>query len=301
MDSYLQTNAHVESALDANRPIVALESTVIAHGLPQPQNLETACAIEEIVRAEGATPATIAVLDGKLCVGLDQKEREVIAKSEGVKKLSTRDLPVAIARGWNGATTVAATIRIAHRAGIKVFATGGIGGVHCGSLPDVSADLPELARTPIVVVCSGAKIVLDLPATREWLETHSVTVVGYGCDDMPGFYSRRSGLPVDVRCDRAEEVVKIFMAQRELAMESALLVTVPVPAGAEVDADLLARVLDDSLAQAEREKVTGRDLTPFLLARMSEQSGGATLRANIALLENNARVAAQIARALIAP
>ena len=298
MNPYLQINTDVKSALDGTRPIVALESTVIAHGLPRPQNLETASAIERIVRAEGATPATIAVLDGKLCVGLDQEERELIANSKGVKKLSTRDLPVTIARGWNGATTVAATIWIAHRAGIKVFATGGIGGVHRGSLPDVSADLPELARTPMVVVCSGAKIVLDLPATREWLETQSVTVIGYGCDEMPGFYSRRSGLPVDVRCDRAEEVARIFRAQRELAMESALLVTVPVPAEAEVDADLLARVLDDSLPQAEREKVAGRDLTPFLLARMSEQSEGATLRANIALLENNVRVAAQIARAL---
>ena len=298
MNPYLQINTDVKSALDGNRPIVALESTVIAHGLPRPQNLETASAIERIVRAEGATPATIALLYGKLCVGLDQKERELIANSEEVKKLSTRDLPVAIARGWNGATTVAATIWIAHRAGIKVFATGGIGGVHRGSLPDISADLPELARTPIVVVCSGAKIVLDLPATREWLETHSVTVVGYGCDEMPGFYSRRSGLPVDVRCERAEEVARIFIAQRELAIESALLVTVPVPAEAEVDADLLARVLNDSLAQAEREKIVGRDLTPFLLARMSEQSEGATLRANIALLENNVRVAAQIARAL---
>src|SRR6266508_732714 len=229
MNRYLQINTHVKSALDGNRPIVTLESTVIAHGLPRPQNLETACAVEEIVRAEGATPATIAVLDGKLCVGLDQKEREVIANSEGVKKLSTRDLPIAIARGWNGATTVAATIWIAHRAGIKVFATGGIGGVHRGSLPDVSADLPELARTPMVVVCSGAKIVLDLPATREWLETHSVTVVGYGCDEMPGFYSRRSGLPIDICCDSPEEVTQLFRTQRELGVESALLVAVPVP------------------------------------------------------------------------
>jgi pseudouridine-5'-phosphate glycosidase len=187
---------------------------------------------------------------------------------------------------------------IAHRAGIKVFATGGIGGVHRGSLPDISADLPELARTPMIVVCSGAKIVLDLPATREWLETHGVTVVGYGCDELPAFYSRSSGLPVDVRCDSSDEVARIFKTQRELKIESALLITVPVPAEAEVESSLLQRVLDDAIAKAERECIVGRDLTPFLLAHMSESSEGATLRANIALLENNARVAARIAVAL---
>ena len=279
-------------------PVVALESTVIAHGLPRPQNLETALRLEGIVRAESSVPATIAVLNGKLCVGLDAEQRELIANSDNVRKLSTRDLPIAVARRWHGATTVASTMWIAHRAEIRVFATGGIGGVHRGSLPDVSADLPELAHTPMIVVCSGAKIVLDLPATREWLETHSVTVAGYECDELPAFYSRRSGLPIDVRCDSPKEVVEIFNAQRDLGMESALLVTVPVPEEAEVDADLLQRVLDDSLAEAEREKIAGRDLTPFLLARMARQSEGATLRANIALLENNARVAAQIARAL---
>jgi pseudouridylate synthase len=289
--------AEAKIALDANRPVVALESTVIAHGLPRPQNFETAGALEEIVRTEGAIPATIAVLDSALCVGLSADQRGLIANSADVEKVSTRDLPIAIARRSRGATTVAATMWIAHRAGIQVFATGGIGGVHRGSLPDVSADLPELARTPMIVVCSGAKIVLDLPATREWLETHSVTVVGYNCDEMPAFYSRRSDLPVDVRCDSPQEVVEIFNAQRELGMESALLVTVPVPAEAEVDADLLQHVLDDSLAEAERKRITGRDLTPFLLARMAQQSEGATLRANIALLENNVRVSAQIASA----
>ncbi|HEY5838187.1 MAG TPA: pseudouridine-5'-phosphate glycosidase [Pyrinomonadaceae bacterium] len=294
----INLDREVALALTANQPVVALESTVIAHGLPRPQNLETAVRLEEIVRAENSTPATIAVIEGKLCVGLDGEQRELIANESDIKKLSTRDLPIAVARRWNGATTVASTMWIAHRAGIRVFATGGIGGVHRGSLPDVSADLPELARTPMIVVCSGAKIVLDLPATREWLETHSVTVVGYECDELPAFYSRRSSLPVDVRCDSPKEVVGIFNAQRELEMESALLVTVPVPVEAEVDSDLLQRVLDDSLAEAERQRITGRDLTPFLLARMAEQSAGATLRANIALLENNARVAAQIARAL---
>lgn len=288
----------VASALASNQPIVALESTVIAHGLPRPQNLETALRLEDRVRAEGALPATIAVLNGKLCVGLEAGQRELIANADDIKKLSTRDLPIAVAHGWNGATTVAATMWIAHRAGIRVFATGGIGGVHRGTLPDVSADLPELARTPMIVVCSGAKIVLDLPATREWLETHSVTVIGYSCDELPGFYSRRTGLPIDVRCDTPEEVVRIFQAQSALGIESALLVAVPVPAEAEVNDKLLRGVLDDSLAEAERQKISGRDLTPFLLAQMSERSEGATLRANIALLENNARIAARIARAL---
>jgi pseudouridine-5'-phosphate glycosidase len=288
-------NPEIESALAANRAVVALESTVIAHGLPRPQNLETALRLEQIVRAEGATPATIAVLDGRLCVGLDQDQLECIATRDDIKKLSTRDLSIAVARGWNGATTVASTMWIAHRSGIKVFATGGIGGVHRGALPDVSADLPELARTPMIVVCSGAKIVLDLPATREWLETYSITVVGYGCDEMPAFYSRQSGLPVDVRCDSPAEVTRLFRTQRDLGIESALLVTVPVPAEAEVPEEILNEILAESLVDAEDSKISGRDLTPFLLARMTQLSEGATLRANIALLENNARVAAQIA------
>jgi pseudouridylate synthase len=298
METRLQINPEVQSAIAQNRAVVALESTVIAHGLPRPQNLETAAAVEGIVRAEGATPATIAVLNGELSVGLSDGQRRLIADDADVKKLSTRDISIAVARRWNGATTVAATIWIAHRAGIKVFATGGIGGVHRGSLPDVSADLPELARTPMIVVCSGAKIVLDLPATREWLETHSVTVVGYGCDELPAFYSRSSGLLVDVRCDSPDEVAQIFKTQRELKIESALLITVPVPLEAEVESSLLQRVLDDAIAKAERERIVGRDLTPFLLACMSERSEGATLRANVALLENNARVAARIAMAL---
>ena len=288
----------IESALTDHQPVVALESTVIAHGLPRPQNLESAQRLEQIVRENGATPATIAVLAGKFCVGLDDDQLEQIANDDDIKKLSTRDLAVAVTRGWNGATTVAATMWIAHRAAIQVFATGGIGGVHRGALPDTSADLPELARTPMIVVCSGPKIVLDLPATREWLETHGVTVVGYGCDEMPAFYSRRSGLPLDVRCDSPEEVVQLFRTQRDLGIETALLVTVPVPDSAEVQQGLLNRILSESLDDAEQSHTNGRDLTPFLLTRMTERSEGATLRANIALLENNGRVAAQIAREL---
>ncbi|HEY0347620.1 MAG TPA: pseudouridine-5'-phosphate glycosidase [Pyrinomonadaceae bacterium] len=288
----------VTASLAAGKPVVALESTVIAHGLPRPQNIETAQRLEQIARAEGATPATIAVLDGMLCVGLDRPQLDQIGTRQDIKKLSVRDLAIAVARKWNGATTVASTMWIAHRAGIKVFATGGIGGVHRGSLPDVSADLTELARTPMIVVCSGAKIVLDLPATREWLETNSITIVGYGCDEMPAFYSQTSGLPIDVRCDTPEEVAHLFKTQRHLDVRSALLVTVPVPSEAEVEQSFLNKVLEDSLGQAERNQIGGRELTPFLLAEMSQRSDGATLRANIALLENNAGVAAQIANEL---
>src|SRR5437588_1162445 len=297
-ETFMVIKDEVRAALANNQPVVALESTVIAHGLPRPQNIETAANLERIVRDSGSTPATIAVLDGELCVGLTNEQIEAIANRDGIRKLSTKDLAIAVAEKWNGATTVASTIWIAHRAGIRVFATGGIGGVHRGSLPDVSADLPELARTPMIVVCSGAKIVLDLPATREWLETNSVTVVGYGCDEMPAFYSRRSELPVDVRCDSPEDVVRIFKTEADLDLRSALLVTIPVPTADEVDSSLLQDVLDESLVEAQRKRIVGRDLTPFLLARMSETSKGATLRANIALLENNVRVAAQIACAL---
>src|SRR5437868_5603561 len=225
----LSIRAKIETALATNRPVVALESTVIAHGLPRPQNLETAKRLEQIVRDQGAVPATVAMIKGELRVGLEASELELLAHNDDIKKLSVRDLAIGVARKWNGATTVASTMWIAHRAGIQVFATGGIGGVHRGSLPDVSADLTELARTPMIVVCSGAKIVLDLPATREWLETNSITVVGYGCDEMPAFYSRQSGLPVDVRCDTAAEVAGLFHTQRELGLDGAVLVTVPVP------------------------------------------------------------------------
>ena len=294
----LNISTDIASALATNKPVVALESTVIAHGLPRPTNLEVAQSLETDLRTAGVSPATIGIIGGELTVGLNDAQIRLLAEDSSVKKISTRDVPVAIARGWNGATTVASTSWIAHRAGIQVFATGGIGGVHRGTLPDISADLPELARTPIIVVCSGAKIVLDLPATREWLETHGVTIVGFQCDEMPAFYSRHSGLPVDVRASSANEVVEIFNAQRDLQMNTALLVTVPVPNEFEVDEEELSRVLTDALEKAEREGITGRDVTPFLLAQMAQFSDGATLRANISLLENNARVAGEIAKAV---
>lgn len=298
MREFLNIAPEVARALDERRPVVALESTVIAHGLPRPQNLETAYRLQEVVREAGAVPATIAIIGGRLTVGLSDDEIKLLAEKSDIRKISTRDLPIAVAQGWDGATTVAATTWIAHRAGLKVFATGGIGGVHRGSLPDISADLPELARTPIVVVCSGAKIVLDLPATREWLETHAVTVVGYECDELPAFYSRVSGLRVDVRADDADAVARIFRAQRSLGIESALLLAVPVPAEFEVRVEDLQQVLFSALERAEQKGITGPELTPFLLQQMAARSGGATLRTNIALLENNARVAAAIASAI---
>lgn len=288
----------IDIAVRMAKSVVALESTVIAHGLPRPLNLETAQKLEAIVSHSGAMPATVGIIGGKLKVGLEADEIRKLAEDDNIRKVSTRDLPLAVAQKWDGATTVATTCWLAHRAGVNVFATGGIGGVHRGSLPDVSADLPELARTPIVVVCSGAKIVLDLPATREWLETHGVTVVGYECDEFPAFYSRRSGLPVDARVNTAAEVAAIFRAQRELGIGSALLVTVPVPEQFEVPHEQLHAVLNQALESAERGGITGRELTPFLLGQMAERSSGVTLRANVALLENNARVAAQIALTL---
>jgi len=290
--------AEVAEATAAGRAVVALESTVIAHGLPRPLNVETARRLETVVREGGAVPATVAVLGGRVCVGLDDAQLERIAFGEAVRKLSRRDLAAAVACGWDGATTVATTLWAAARARIPVFATGGIGGVHRGRVPDVSADLPELARTPLVVVCSGAKIVLDLQATREWLETWGVAVVGYGCDEVPAFYTRRSGLAVDARADTPRDVARLARARDRLGLEGALVLTVPVPEEFEVDEGLLTKTLAEALDEAAQAGVAGRDLTPFLLSRMSERSGGATLRANVALLEQNARVAAEVASAL---
>jgi pseudouridine-5'-phosphate glycosidase len=229
---------------------------------------------------------------------VNDEQLRLLAEGADVKKISKRDIPIAVAKKWTGGTTVSATLWIAHRAGLKVFATGGIGGVHRGSLPDVSADLPELARTPMITVCSGAKIVLDLPATRDWLETYGVTVVGFETDELPAFYSRSSGLPVDVRADSAKDVAELFRTQQDLKISSALLVCVPVPREFEVPAEKLKTVLDDALAEADRNHIAGRELTPYLLSQMAQRSEGATLRANLALLENNARVAAEIAKAL---
>ena len=288
----------VSDAMGSSRPIVALESTVIAHGLPYPQNLETAVRCEDAVRDAGAIPATIAVFDGEFCVGSLREQIEHLATAKDIRKISRRDLPIAVGQKLTCATTVATTAYIAHRAGIKVFSTGGIGGVHRGDAPDISADLPELAQTPITIVSSGAKIVLDLPATREWLETHGVTVLGWQCDEMPAFYSRSSGLEIDQRVDSAVEAAAIIRARDDLRLQNAILVSVPVPDEVEIPRDELEEILDIALDKAARAGVKGKNLTPFLLAEMSAQSQGRTRAANIALLENNARVAADIAIAL---
>ena len=291
----IRVSEEVSVALDQHQPVVALESTVIAHGLPYPQNLETALKCEATVRESGAIPATIAVFGGEFCVGLDREQLQRLATDKNIRKISRRDLPIAVANKLDCATTVATTAFIAYRAGIRIFATGGIGGVHRGFSADVSADLPELAQTPITVVCSGAKIVLDLPATREWLETHGITVLGWQCDEMPAFYSRSSGLSVDERVDSAEEVAAIAAARDGLDLKSSVLVTVPVPGEFEIDREELETILAEALKLADENGIHGKEITPFLLAQMSEKSGGRTLGANIALLQNNARVAAGIA------
>ena len=288
-------NEEVADALQSKKPIVALESTVIAHGLPFPHNLETADKLEKIVRDNGATPATIAVFNGEFHVGLNKNQIERLATDKDIRKISRRDLPIAVGKKLNCATTVATTSFIAHRAGIKVFATGGIGGIHRGFSHDISADLPELANTPIIVVCSGAKIVLDLPATREWLETNGVCILGFDCDEMPAFYSRKSGLPVDEKVETAAEVVKIAQARDELNLFNAVLLTVPIPAQFEINSAELENILGEALKLADENKISGKEITPFLLAQMAEKSGGKTLAANIALLENNAKIAAQVA------
>ena len=297
----INLSEEVASAISDARPVVALESTVIAHGLPYPQNIDTALKLESVIRESGAVPATIAVFGGEFCVGIDRGQIEQLATRKDIRKISRRDLPIAIAKKLDCATTVATSLFIAHMAGIKVFATGGIGGVHRGFSADISADLPELAQTPITVVCSGAKIVLDLPATREWLETHGVTVLGWQCDEMPAFYSRSSGLDVDERVETAADVSQIAAARDDLGLKNSILVTVPVPKEFEIARDELESILADPLDRADAHGIRGKEVTPFLLAQMSEHSGGRTLAANIALLENNARVAAEIATALSEP
>jgi len=288
----------IQTALAEKKPIVALESTVIAHGLPYPQNIETALSLEKIVRENGAIPATIAVFDGEFYVGLNREQIEYLATDKNIRKISRRDLPIAVGKKLNCATTVATTTFIAHLAGIKVFATGGIGGVHRGFDWDVSADLPELANTPITVVCSGAKIVLDLPATREWLETNGVSILGWQCNELPAFYSRSSGLTIDERVETADEVAAIIKARDDLKLKNAILLTVPVPSEFEIEFAELEKILAEALKLADEKNISGKEITPFLLAQMSEKSAGRTLQANIALLQNNARTAAKVAVSL---
>lgn len=304
MHPILLPTPEIADALAASRPVVALESTVISHGMPYPQNLETARALEAEVRAAGAIPATIAVMDGRIRIGLDDTALERLAiAGHKARKLSRRDLPIALATGGIGATTVAATMIGARLAGIAVFATGGIGGVHRGaeSSFDISADLDELARTSVCVVCAGAKSILDLPKTLEVLETRGVPVLGFGTDEFPAFYSRRSGLPVDHRCDNVQQVADILRAKWQLGLEGGVLLANPIPPADELDADLMEAAVTQALADAEANDIKGKDITPHLLAALERITGGRSLTANIALIRNNARVAAGVAAALAAP
>ena len=283
---------------------VALESTVISHGLPYPDNLKLAHEMERIIRQHGAVPATVGVIGGELIAGLSpqQIERLAAAPDRPVSKVSRRDLPIVVARKLDGATTVAATMWIAHRAGIELFATGGIGGVHRSRTPgpstDVSADLQELAQTPLIVVCAGAKAILDLPATLEYLETHGVTVIGYRAEEFPAFYSRGSGLQVDVCCNSPHEVADIWRAKRALDLAGGLLVAVPVPQEDEIPAAQIEPQIEQALADSAAAGLRSAEVTPFLLRRIAELTGDRSLHANLALLRNNARVAAAIALAL---
>jgi pseudouridine-5'-phosphate glycosidase len=299
---------------------LALESTVIAHGLPYPQNLETARELEAIARARGVEPRTIAIIAGEIKIGLSDAELQHLAQARDVLKLARRDIALAIARQRDGATTVSATMYLAHRAGIRVFATGGIGGVHRaagsrqategkdGLLPtaycllpsplDVSADLPELARTPVAVVCAGAKAILDLPATLEWLETFGVPVLGYQTDEFPAFYSRASGLRVSARVDSAEDAARVIKAHWDLGLTSGVLVCVPIPHADEIPREVIEPFIERALREAEAQHIVGGAVTPFVLKRLAELTNGATVRANIALLKNNVAVAAEIAKAL---
>ena len=278
--------------------VVALESTVIAHGLPYPRNYETALHLEAVVRGAGAEARTCGFWQGEPVAGLSPEQIAYFARGEDVIKASLRDIAIVAARGLHAATTVATTMWVAHRHGIEVFATGGLGGVHRGEDYDESADLTALATIPVLVVCAGAKAILDLPRTRERLETLGVPVIGYGVDEMPAFYTRSSGLPVDARCDTPEEVAAIWRAHRRLGLRTGMLVTVPVPEEAALDEATAEAAIEEALAAAAAAGVKGKAITPFLLAYIAEHTGEAALRANLALLENNARLAAAIARAL---
>ena len=300
MNPYLDVNPAVAQALAEGKPVVALESTIISHGMPYPQNVETALTVEEIIRQHGAVPATIAILGGRLKAGLSPAEIEYLGKQgQKVTKASRRDLSVLVAQGADGATTVATTMMIAHMAGIKLFATGGIGGVHRGAetTMDISADLEELGQTDVMVVCAGAKAILDLKLTLEYLETKGVPVLGYQTQELPAFYTRTSGLKVDYQVDSPEMLAKILKTQHDLGLHGGILVTNPIPEQYSMDADAINAVIDQAIAEAQEKGIHGKETTPFLLAKVKEITGGDSLEANIQLVFNNAKLAAQTAAA----
>ena len=285
----------VADAIGRRQPLVALESTVIAHGLPRPLNLNLAQRMEELVRKCGATPATIAILNGQIKVGLTPDELNYLANADGVIKVSRRDFPIVATRKQDGATTVAGTMIVAAWAGIKVFATGGIGGIHRGDGSDISADLPELSRTSVAVVCAGAKSILDLPATLEWLETAGVPVIGYQTDEFPAFYSRSSGLKLEACADDAKEAAQMIKTKWEMGLEGGVLIVNPIPKTESLDRQKIDKAIAKALSAAKTKGIRGKAVTPFLLSHLSKATHGESLKANIALLENNARVAAMIA------
>ena len=302
MNKYLDIHPEVAAALAEGKPVVALESTIISHGMPYPQNVQTALQVEQIIRDHGAVPATIAIIGGRLKAGLSAEEIEYFGKKGmGITKASRRDLAVLCARGEDGATTVATTMIIAHMAGISIFATGGIGGVHRGAQTtmDISADLEELGHTPVMVVCAGAKSILDLGLTLEYLETKGVPVIGYGTDELPAFYTRKSGFGVDYRIDTPAELAAAFKAQNEMALGGGMLVTNPIPEEFSMDADVINAAIDKAIAECEEKGIHGKQTTPFLLARVAEITGGDSLASNIRLVFNNAKVAAQTAAAYV--
>lgn len=300
LNKYLDVKPEVAEAIAAGKPVVALESTIISHGMPYPQNVETALAVEQIIRDNGAVPATIAIIGGKLKAGLTPEEIEYFGKKgTEIAKASRRDLAVLCARGEDGATTVTTTMIIAHMAGIKVFATGGIGGVHRGAetTMDISADLEELASTPVMVVCAGAKSILDLGLTLEYLETHGVPVIGYGTKELPAFYTRHSGFSVDYQIDTPAELADAFKTQHELELRGGMLVVNPIPEEYAMDANVINKAIDQAVAEAKVAGIHGKETTPFLLAKVKELTGGDSLESNIQLVYNNARVAALTAKA----
>ncbi|HJB48847.1 MAG TPA: pseudouridine-5'-phosphate glycosidase [Candidatus Olsenella excrementigallinarum] len=296
----VRANEEVREALGEGRPVVALESTIISHGMPYPQNVETAMSVERILREEGVVPATVGIVDGEGVVGLSEAEIEELGRrGSGVPKVSRRDLPVVMAEGSWGATTVATTMILAAKAGVEFFVTGGIGGVHRGAENtfDVSADLEELGRTNVTVICAGAKAILDLPKTLEVLETKGVPVLGFGTEELPAFYTRTSGLSVDRRVDDAEEVARIVRAKRELGLDGGVLVANPIPEQWSMEPGVINAAIEEALAEMDAAGVHGKECTPFLLAKVKEITGGDSLDANIQLVYNNARVGAAIARA----
>ena len=303
MNKYLDISPEVQVALAANRPVVALESTIISHGMPYPQNVETALQVEQTIRDGGATPATIAIIGGRLKAGLSPEEIEHLGKKgREVAKASRRDLPVLVAKKQDGATTVTTTMIIAAMAGIKVFATGGIGGVHRGATTtmDISADLEELAQTPVMVICAGAKSILDLGLTLEYLETKGVPVIGYGTEELPAFYTRTSGLKTDYRLDTPEELAQAFKAKLDMGLKGGMLVTNPIPEEYSMDPERINKAIDEAVKEAEEQGIHGKETTPFLLARIKDITGGDSLASNIRLVLNNAALAAATAKALCA-